>query len=182
MIPLERQPVMERIYHPQNPKSSSVLIVLYPLENYFGSILIKRTEDLSIHSGQISFPGGKKDPADQSVVHTALREAEEEIGILPGNIEIVGILSPLYVSPSNFEINPVIGFVDQLQELNPNSEEVEYIIDVPLRNLNSSYTLTDLVVRNQQLKNVPCFMVKGHIVWGATAMILQELLDVLHEL
>jgi 8-oxo-dGTP pyrophosphatase MutT (NUDIX family) len=137
---------------------------------------------LSVHSGQISFPGGKKDPEDHTPVHTALREAEEEIGILARSIVILGELSLLYVSPSNFEIHPVVGYVDQLQRLTPNPAEVEFIIELSLKNLHNMQTLADLRVRSFELKDVPCFRVNGHFVWGATAMILQELLDVLQEL
>jgi 8-oxo-dGTP pyrophosphatase MutT (NUDIX family) len=181
MLPLERRNNLPGNSGNPLPRSSSVLILLYPLDDYFGTLLIKRTEDLSVHSGQISFPGGKKDPEDQTPVHTALREAEEEIGITADDIYILGELSLLYVSPSNFEIHPVIGFVDQLQRLTPNPAEVEFIIELSLKNLYNLQTLTDLRVRSFEFKDVPCFRVNGHIVWGATAMILQELLDVMSE-
>jgi 8-oxo-dGTP pyrophosphatase MutT (NUDIX family) len=182
MLPLERRNDLPDFSGNSKPKSSSVLILLYPLDDYFGTLLIKRTEDLSVHSGQISFPGGKKDPEDKTPVSTALREAEEEIGITAGDIDILGKLSLLYVSPSNFEIHPVIGFTQKLNNLKPNPEEVEFIIELPLKNIDSCRTVSDLTVRSYKLKQVPCFMVNGHTVWGATAMILQEFLDVLYEL
>lgn len=181
MLPLERRKNWPDTSGNPQPKSSSVLILLYPLEDYFGTLLIKRTKDLSVHSGQISFPGGKKEPEDQTPVHTALREAEEEIGIFASSIDILGELSLLYVSPSNFEIHPVVGYADQLQRLTPNPAEVEFIIELSLKNLYDLQTLTDLRVRTFEFKNVPCFRVNGHIVWGATAMIIQELLDVMSE-
>lgn len=182
MLPLERRKDLPNTSGNPLPKSSSVLLLLYPLDDYFGTLLIKRTEDLSVHSGQISFPGGKKDPEDKTPVHTALREAEEEIGITAGSIDILGELSLLYVSPSNFDIHPVIGFTKQLNDLKPNPEEVEFIIELPLKNIDSCRTVSDLTVRSYKLKQVPCYTVNGHMVWGATAMILQELLDVLNEL
>jgi len=179
MIPRTRLADIKPIYRALVPKESSVLILLYPLNDFLGTILIKRTEDKSVHSGQISFPGGKKDKNDKSHIQTALREAEEETGINPENITIIGRLSSLYVSPSNFMIHPVLGYIEKIVDLKPNPTEVEYIIELPLNNLGSYRTETDLEVRGYKLTQVPCFCLNGHVVWGATAMILQELLDIL---
>jgi 8-oxo-dGTP pyrophosphatase MutT (NUDIX family) len=182
MLPIERRPVMKHLQGSPAPMASAVLILLYPNDGFVGTILIKRTEDLSVHSGQISFPGGKMEPDDYSIVQTALREAEEEIGIPPDKVEIIGTLSPLYVSPSNFEISPVIGFIRKPERYKPNVTEVSAVIELPLKQIESHRTQVDLIVREYTLSQVPCFSVNGHIIWGATAMILQELMDVLAEI
>jgi 8-oxo-dGTP pyrophosphatase MutT (NUDIX family) len=182
MLPIERRLAMKYIDGNPAPRPSSVLILLYPLGSYFGTILIRRTQDMSVHSGQISFPGGKQDPTDISAVDTALREAEEEINLQAGRVEILGKLSPLYVSPSNFEIIPVVGYIDDPGKLTANPTEVDHIIEIPLSDLVSLRTNVDIEVREFLLKQVPCFNIDGNIVWGATAMILQELLDVLADI
>lgn len=158
---------------------SSVLIALYPLGDGLGTLLIKRTPDNTPHSGQISFPGGRQDPGDLTPVHTALREAREEIGLDADRIQVLGSLSPLYVAPSNFTIHPVVGYIAQPGGLTPSPEEAEYIIELPLHNLEDYMAHVDIEVRGYTLKQVPCFSHSGHIIWGATAMILQELLDVM---
>ncbi len=178
MLPAERRRSLRPDIGSLEPKQSSVLILLFPLDDFLGTILIKRTEDDSVHSGQISFPGGRRDESDTSHIQTALREAEEEIGLRPQKIRIIGEISPLYVSPSNFMIYPVIGYTGERPELLPNPSEVEYIIELQLKNLETFRTEADIKVRGYKLTEVPCFSVNGHVVWGATAMILQELLDV----
>jgi len=178
MLPAERRRSLRPVFGSLEPKQSSVLILLFPLDDFLGTILIKRTEDNSVHSGQISFPGGRRDESDTSHTHTALREAEEETGVRPEKIRIIGELSPLYVSPSNFMIHPVIGYTEERPDLLPNPTEVKYIIELQLKNLETFRIMTELEVRGYKLTEVPCYSVNGQIVWGATAMILQELLDI----
>ena len=178
MLPAERRSSLRPVFDSLEPKQSSVLILLFPLDDFLGTILIKRTEDNSVHSGQISFPGGRREESDASHIQTALREAEEETGIRPEKIRIIGELSPLYVSPSNFMIYPVIGYNQKRPDLLPNPSEVECIIEISLKNLETFRTVADLEVRGYKFSQVPCFSVNGHIVWGATAMIIQELMDV----
>jgi len=182
MVPFERRETIRNLEKCSDPKASSVLILLYSSNGALETLLIKRSQDHSVHSGQISFPGGKRDDADISAVETALRETEEEIGLSRIMIEIVGTLSPLYVSPSNFEITPVIGFTTNLFEPAPNPAEVDEVIRLPIALLDGSRKTIDLQVRGFTLYQVPCFSINGHIIWGATAMILQEFLDVLREL
>lgn len=179
MLPSERREAIKPPETRQIPVAGSVLILLYPKNDFFATVLIKRTEDNGVHSGQISFPGGKQDSDDISSINTALREAEEEIGVKPFNIEVIGTLSPLYVSPSNFEITPVVGITNKLEKLVPNPAEVDYTIELPLKNIDKLRTNIDLQVRGKTFKQVPCFNLNGNIIWGATAMILQELLDVM---
>lgn len=177
MLPLKRQN-LNASEIPASAITSSILILLYPLSDFFGTILIKRVLDSSVHSGQISFPGGRREKSDRSITETALRETWEETGMDPEKIEIIGNLSPLYVSPSNFVIYPVVGFCEKPSGLRPNPAEAEYIIELSLKDLESHRTEANLEVRGYQLMNVPCFKINDHIIWGATAMILQELLEV----
>lgn len=182
MVPQERRELLKQFATGSVPKASSVLILLYPANDSIETILIRRSQDLSVHSGQISFPGGKRDETDQSAIDTALREAEEEIGVNRNAIEILGTLSPLYVHPSNFEITPVIGFCKEPGILKPNPTEVDEVIRISLTGLTGSKKYTDIEVRGYTLYQVPCFSMNGHIIWGATAMILQEMLDVTAEI
>ncbi len=180
MVAVERMEYLAKARANLNSIQSSVLVTLYPLDNGLGTILIKRTTDSTPHSGQIGFPGGKKEDFDLTSADTALREAWEEIGLLSHHVKILGALSPLYVLPSNFTINPVVGFIEQPGTLVPNPGEVEYVIKLPLQQLREHIAFLDMEVRGYQLRKVPCFSMNGHIIWGATAMILQELLDVLY--
>lgn len=181
MLPPERRTLMKPLPGSPAPVAGSVLIVLFPMDDYFGTLLIRRTEDNGVHSRQISFPGGKSDEQDAAPVHTALREAEEEIGLNTAKIEVIGMLSPLFISPSNFEITPVVAIGERPEQLNPNPAEVEYIIELPLKNLENLRETADISVRGYTLRQVPCFNFAGQIIWGATAMVLQELVDVLVE-
>ena len=183
MIPFERRTKIR--FEPQSalPKASSVLLLLYPVQGDAlpGTVLIKRVIDNGVHSGQISFPGGRQDDTDVSAIHTALREAKEEIGLNSSRLEVLGTLSPLYVSPSNYLIQPVVAFSCDPGQLVPNPSEAEYLIHLRLQNLESFRTEVDLEVRGFTLRNVPCFATNGQIIWGATAMILQELIDILRD-
>lgn len=178
MLPPERRTQMKPNPGTPPPVSGSVLIMLFPMEDHYGTLLIRRTEDNGVHSRQISFPGGKSDPHDTTPVDTALREGEEEIGLDSRKIEVLGTLSPLYISPSNFEITPVVALGERPENLEPNPAEVEYVIELPLKNLEQLRETIDISVRGYFLREVPCFNFAGQIIWGATAMVLQELLDV----
>ncbi len=162
-----------------SPQNSSVLILLFPVGKELKVVLIKRT-DVGLHGGQMSLPGGKQDSSDSSHEETALRELSEEVGINPRHVKIITGLTPLFVPPSNFIIYPFIGVIDYSPVFIPNPEEVEEIITVSINDLISSvgtmnYTGQDGV----RISGVPCYNVNGHTVWGATAMILSELEELL---
>ena len=161
-------------------RKAGVLSVLFPMGLETGLLLTKRRETLSQHAGQISFPGGRNEP-DESLRETALRETREEVGLLPDYIDVVGELSPLYISVSNFCVYPFIGAVDFAPEdLEPQTSEVQKIIALPLAKLADPankqverWTLRDTPV------DVPFYRVEEEIIWGATAMMIAELLEVL---
>ncbi len=164
-------------------KQSSVLILLYPYANSIYTVLMKRTSYNGIHSGQISFPGGKREKSDNSFIDTALREANEEVGILPETVEILGQLSDMYIPPSNFLVHPILGFSGKRPDLLPDSSEVEEIIETDIKAFynGSNIKEKELEVRGQKIKTL-YFDINGHIVWGATAMIISELKEVVQSM
>lgn len=166
---------------PANALESSVLILLYPVDGRLHTVVILRNEYDGAHSGQISLPGGKREASDTSFEHTALREAKEEIGINPAEIEIIGQLSRFYVKPSNFIIYPFIGYTQARPEFVPDSNEVQKIIEIDIfREINYLNIVNKkLSFRNSIQINAPGFMVGGEFMWGATAMIFSELLHVI---
>ena len=139
--------------------------------------LIRRTENGGVHSGQISLPGGRSEEGEDPVV-TALRETEEEIGVPHSNIEILGRLSPFHVIPSHYLVTPVVAkyIPDREPEFAKQDKEVQEIILAPIMDLLSddAIQMTELNVRGYSI-SAPHFLLEGHIVWGATAMMLNEL-------
>lgn len=164
-------------HDPNNSKDSSILIPLFPYNDSWGTVLIERTQ-VGPHGGQISFPGGKRDPGDLHALDTALREAEEEVGLDRESVSVLGQLSDLYVPNSNFWISPFIGLVANLPEWKLNPAEVEKIILVELNALFDFKTKKRRVFfKNGIAIDAPYYDVEGHFVWGATAMIISELED-----
>ena len=161
-------------------QKSSILILLYPESNALTTLFMKRVEDNTPHSGQISFPGGRAERADKSLKDTALRETEEELGIAAAGIEIIGQLTPLQIYASNMEVIPFVGFLCKRPQFNPSLKEVDYLIEVKLRDLLNPGIVENksLVSRDNKL-SIPFYNVGGNHIWGATAMILSEFLDIL---
>ena len=166
---------------PGNHRKSGVLILFYPIGSDSFFPLIKRPEYQGYHSGQVAFPGGKMEIDDENIVQTALREAEEEVGIDRRDVQILGSLSNLYIPTSNFLVSPVIGFVEKQPDFIPETKEVARIIQTELPLLFSSEIRKRKTLNlSQDLKlDTPYFDIDGEVVWGATAMILSELIQVL---
>ena len=165
-------------------RESGVLALLYPWQDTLHTVFMQRTEDGRVHSGQISFPGGSREPDDADLVQTALREAEEELGIPAQNVEVLGQLTQLYIPPSNFMVFPTLGFSPGRPTFVPDPTEVARVIEVPLATLLDPACRVQTQVRaggNLRL-SVPAFQVGGHIIWGATAMMLNELLAIVREI
>lgn len=168
---------------PNHALESAVLILLYPVENSLHTVVILRNEYDGPHSGQISLPGGKYEESDIDFLFTAIRESQEEIGINPTDIEIVGQLSRFYVRPSNFIVYPFIAFQPSRPEFHPDPTEVQRIIEIDIfkeLNLNKIVNRT-LTFKNDIQVNAPGFEVDGEFLWGATAMIMSELIYVLDQ-
>lgn len=171
---------------PDHAKLASVLILLYQKENQWFTTLMKRTSRFKNdrHKGQISFPGGQAEPFDSTKADTALRENEEEMGIPTSDVRILGALTELYIPVSNFLVQPYIGYTGDAPTFNPDSNEVDEVIETPLSILTDKYhkKYTSVKITTEiTLEDVPYFDVHGHIVWGATSMIISELIQVLDE-
>lgn len=141
---------------------------------------MKRPEYEGSHSGQISLPGGKIEINDTSLAHTALRETNEELGISEENIQILGNLTSLKIQVSGFEVNPFVGFLKVKPLWKPDPNEVKYLIETPVNTLLDPSTT---MVENRNLHNknidVPFFYIRNEKIWGATAMILSEFVEII---
>lgn len=177
MAPISRKRLSDFSDRIRTARKSAVLIVLYPNGDSINTILIQRPNYEGVHGGQIAFPGGKFEEADQTLSNTALREANEEIGIDTGNIQIIGNLTDLYIAPSNFLVSPYIGFTNELNELIPNNYEVSKIIHTDLFNLNKEEIkgIKSIEQSNGYKIKTPYYEIEGFTVWGATAMMISEL-------
>ena len=173
MAPSLRLPPDE---HPDYSLSlpSGVLILLFPSDGDLETVFIQRTS-FGLHGGQISLPGGKKEEQDVDITETALREATEEIGVDRNKIMVIGRLTPLYVPHSNFCITPVVGFQEGVPVFKINEGEVQSVIRVKLKDLfDQKNRAIQSFSRAGYSIEAPCYMANGHIVWGATAMIMSE--------
>jgi len=169
MAPLGR----ERIPAPPDAQEAGVLLLIYPGPADLLFVLTRRADQLGYHSGQISLPGGRREPNDLDFVATALREAQEEIGIVAGQVQTLGALTALYIPQSNFVVHPVIGYAAGRPAFRPNAAEVAELIEAPLHMLLNP-TIRQVGVLSQDGPPVPFYRLGGHAVWGATAMILSE--------
>ena len=159
---------------------SSVLVLLFPEGEQIYLCLIKRPSTMRHHPGQISFPGGKAEKEDHSLEMTALREAQEEVGIDPSSVEILGKLSELYVEVSKFSIQPFLAWADQKPAFLINTAEVEELILFPLSDFVAHETILETELNTVSgLLRVKYYPFKSEIIWGATAMILSELIEIM---
>ena len=184
MSSLKRIRELMRFTPAMDAKQSSVLVLLYPYEENIWMVLMQRPEYKGVHSGQISLPGGKSEETDESLVFTALREAQEEIGIDPGQVRILGQLTELYIPPSNFMVTPVVGYYPGRPEFSADPKEVAGIIEIRLDDLlderNRKMSAMKLAI-GITLK-VPSYHITGNVIWGATAMILSEFREITQEI
>jgi 8-oxo-dGTP pyrophosphatase MutT (NUDIX family) len=163
-------------------KKAGVLILFYPKQNELILILTRRTKLVQYHPNQISFPGGQCEP-NEDPLGAGLRETQEELGIPPDKIKIIGQLTPFYIPPSNYCIYPAVGILDKLPTYKPREKEVAEVIEVPLVHmLDSRNTIREIWKLNNRKVKVPFYLYKNHKIWGATAMVLAELLDVIRSL
>ncbi len=171
---------------PENARPSAVLCLLFPVDNALQMLLMKRREDNTAHSGQVSFPGGSYEATDADLKATALREAQEEVGIVSSDVDILGALTPLYIPVSNFNVYPFVGYAAKRPQYNLSHNEVSYTIEVPLSSLlhPDRKTVTDVIspAMPDVIRNVNAYKLEdGTIIWGATAMIISELEMILAE-
>jgi 8-oxo-dGTP pyrophosphatase MutT (NUDIX family) len=175
-------PSMPGLDLPVSPfaKESAVLALLYPLENNPSILLIERTIYTGAHSGQISLPGGKVEK-NESYQEAAIRETMEEVGIENSNFEIVGELSKIYVAASNFNIQPIVAISENPIKIYPDSREVAQVLEIPLEVFFNLKMRKEKLIKSAMGMELmaPYFDVNNKTLWGATAMILSELMEII---
>ncbi len=166
---------------PDNAREAGVLALFYPKDTDWHLIFIERVANKKDrHSGQISFPGGKVDPTDPSYAYTALREAEEEVGVAANSINLLGNLTNLYIPVSNFLVHPFVGYLDHTPTFQAQESEVQALLETPFSTFLKEETIKrkTLHINQYTLRDVPHYEVKDKIIWGATAMMMSELVEV----
>lgn len=183
MAPPYREVPNEAWVMAQNPKIAAVLAILAFEAHEASLIFTKRKSYAGVHSNQVSFPGGKSEPEDASLLATALRESEEEVGLPLASTQILGSLTPLYIPPSNFLVHPFVAVVHELPNWQIQETEVDELLSIPVSYLLSgdSRTQREIMVAGST-RLVPGFVWGEHFIWGATAMMLEELLAVVRKL
>ena len=168
---------------PPDARVACVLNLLHRHDGHWRTVLIQRSENpRDRHSGQVSFPGGRFEESDGELVNVALREAHEEVGVSPLEVEVLGRLTEIYIPVSNFVVHPFVGVLLGKPDFRPQAGEVQAILTPPLTLFAQpdNRKMTDLTVaQGLTLKGVPYFDVEGRVVWGATAMIMSEFLEVM---
>lgn len=185
MAPMARLRIKEALNKTVKPKLSAVLILIYPQDGRATTVLMRRNSYKGVHSAQVSFPGGKLEESDKDLEATALREANEEVGIVSNDVEILGPLTELFIPPSGFLVQPYLGISKSRPFFIEDPLEVKQIIELPLGLL-----LEDSIVIESEVQKsggddtwkVPAFEFYGHTVWGATAMMLSEFKTLLKQI
>jgi 8-oxo-dGTP pyrophosphatase MutT (NUDIX family) len=186
MAPAERiQLMQEKNWMGNNAKQAGVLALFYPnVQHHTNLLLILRKTYAGIHSNQIGFPGGKYEKGDRDLSFTALRETEEEVGVPRDQVQILKALSKVYIPPSNFEVQPFVGLYQATGPFVLEAAEVAALVEVTLDDF-----MDDTKIFAQRLSTsyareieVPAFNLNGHTVWGATAMMLSEIKELLKQI
>lgn len=166
----------------KNAKKAGVMALFYPKpNNKTHLVLILRNTYKGVHSAQVAFPGGRFERYDRDLKDTALRETEEEIGVSRNRIHVLKAMTDLYIPPSNFTVSPFIGIIESQPEFKKQETEVKDIIEINVDDfLNDNYLVeVEVMTSLKKELQVPAFKWNGHIVWGATAMMLSEIKDLL---
>lgn len=165
----------------ERTRRSAVLICFYPYQNSIYLPLILRPQYDGVHAGQMAFPGGRMERIDENLTRTALREAQEEVGIRVSDVKVLGLLTELFIPPSNFYVQPVVGVLPYRPDFYPDPREVEAVVEVDLETLVDETIVGDSQIEVRgMLIDAPFYQVQGYRVWGATAMMISELLVVLN--
>lgn len=161
-------------------KVAAVLILLFPFQGSVHTVFMQRPDYKGIHGGQISFPGGKRENSDDNIIHTALREASEETGVNPDEISVINTLTPLFIPVSNTIVTPVAGWMKKKPDFNHHPGEVVFLFDAELKRF-----LDPSIVRIKPMEihgtniDIKYYDYDGNVIWGATAMMLHELLTII---
>lgn len=179
MAPMERVKELTDIdIEKMNPKQAGVMALFYPdIHKEAHLVLMLRKTYKGVHSNQVGFPGGKVEKEDINLEATALRETEEEIGVKRSMITVVKKMTNIFIPPSNFKVQAFIGYMTQTPTFIPQEDEVEALIEVKLNDfLSEASIITKTITTSYAVDiEVPAFELNGHVVWGATAMMLSEL-------
>jgi len=178
MAPEERKMELTKVKkEAKKAREAAVLMLCYPKKGDTYLSLILRPTYEGVHSGQIALPGGKVEDIDHDYQETALRETWEEIGVQPNTIKVVKELTKVFIPPSNFWVHPFLGYVDEIPNFRRQEEEVEKIVEVPIMKLLDETNVVSKKLTTSYATNieVPSFELNGYTVWGATAMMLNEL-------
>ncbi|MEZ0485378.1 NUDIX hydrolase [Fibrella aquatica] len=164
----------------ERTRRSAVLILFYPYQNEIYLPLILRPQYDGVHAGQMAFPGGRAERTDRDLIQTALREAQEEIGIKVQDVTVLGLLTELFIPPSNFYVQPVVGVMTSRPDFYPDPREVDAVVEVSLTTLLDTTIVGDSQIEVRGVTvDAPFYDIQGHRVWGATAMMIAELLAVM---
>lgn len=175
MMPRPIRSSRDAFQHAHAPKEGAVMLLLYVQDNAIHFPLIKRPTYRGVHSGQISLPGGKPEQSDAHLVETALRETQEEIGIPAQEIQVIGSLSTLYVAASHFNVQPVVGVIQNTPTFIPDPREVVEVFQMPLSVIMDDNHKKEMAMTFPAYELIsPYYDLNGEIVWGATAMIISE--------
>jgi 8-oxo-dGTP pyrophosphatase MutT (NUDIX family) len=167
---------------PPQYRDGAVLLLLYPHNGALHIALTRRCDHLAAHAGQISFPGGLREPTDRSFVEAALRETREELGLEPGELDLLGQLTPVEIAVSGYRIHPCAAWSRARPSFRPDPCEVAELLEVPLAHLlNPATAKVELrTIRGHEV-DVPFYHVGRYKVWGATAMVLSELVTLVRQ-
>lgn len=180
MAPVNRRDDIRRMGVGKKVMHSGVLLMLYPFaDGDTGVVLIQRPKYNGVHSGQISFPGGRYEKDDLDLKATALRETKEEVGVDPALIEVIGKLTDLYIPPSNHRVSPYVGIMRHTPVFRPDPVEVDVVLELPLAQFLNKENIQNIPITlaDGQCLHTPCFLIDGLIIWGATAMMMAEFLQ-----
>ena len=175
IAPPSRIKTLKSLKIPDSAKTASVILLFYPdQKNQPRFVLILRNTYKGVHSNQIGFPGGKIEKKDTSLFDTAIRECEEEIGVIKNDIFGVRKLSPVYIPPSNYNVHPFVGYIDYEPNFLLDPKEVSKIIKPSFETLlNLKITKSKVIIKDDE-QLVPSFIIDDHVVWGATAIMIHE--------
>jgi 8-oxo-dGTP pyrophosphatase MutT (NUDIX family) len=155
---------------------AAVLAALYGHPKSPGLVFTERRHDLRRHGGEISFPGGRPDTPDERLVATALRESQEEIGLVPSDVEVIGALPPVGTFVTGYKVHPFVGLIPEGLSFEPNPDEVAAVLLFRLDELRAGFAMRRLVRLGVPFRT-PTYVVEEHLIWGATARILSSLLE-----
>lgn len=162
---------------------SAVLLPVFQANDRYHVLFIKRSQTVAHHKGEISFPGGVVDPEDPSWLHTALRECNEEIGVAPEDVQVLGRLDDMETVSTGFVIAPFVGLIPYPYDFRINADEITMLVIVPLETLVAVNPEGDPTADPEENRRpAPVFSIEGHVIWGATARILVQFLDVIRPL